>query len=339
VWQYFIAMDKTQLRLDPLSREWTIFSEARALPPTFGSVKGEKLADSPFRAGLERFAPHALHQDGGEFGWQVRVVPNRLPVLRVEGDHVPNGDGFYQHLDGVGAHEIVVEDPGSRAFEDLPVADAARVVNAWRVRIEDLMRDMRLRTFCVVKSVGAVAGQTIAHSVSQVFALAVIPAALHRELESAREYFVKKKHSLFADLIEHERRNAVRIVHENDGFLAFCPYAARTSFEVAIWPKRPGPDFHRIGHEDAAQFASALLVVMRKLNKALDHPPIQFSLTTAPSRQPGSFPTIEQDYRWHATIAPRLHPPGAIDAATGCHVNGVWPEVAADFLRQQEVQP
>ena len=130
-------MDKTELRLDPLTQEWTIFSESRAMPPAFGTVLGEALDASPFRGGLERFASHALHQDDGDFGWQVRVVPNRTPILRVEGDHTQNGDGFYEHLDGVGAHEIVIEDPGDRRFEELAPADATKVVLAWSARIED----------------------------------------------------------------------------------------------------------------------------------------------------------------------------------------------------------
>ena len=32
-------MDKTELRLDPLTRDWTIFNESRALPPVNGSVR------------------------------------------------------------------------------------------------------------------------------------------------------------------------------------------------------------------------------------------------------------------------------------------------------------
>ena len=77
------------MRLDPLTEAWTIFSEARTVPPAFGSIVHEaestQLAD-PFRAGLERFAPHTLHQSPVNYPWQVRVVPNAAPALRVEGD-------------------------------------------------------------------------------------------------------------------------------------------------------------------------------------------------------------------------------------------------------------
>ena len=56
----------------------------------------------------------------------------------------------------------MIEDPAGCRFEDLLPADRARVIDAWRARIEDLMRDSRLRTFTVVKNVGRAAGQTVA---------------------------------------------------------------------------------------------------------------------------------------------------------------------------------
>ena len=328
-------MDKTELRLDPLTRDWTIFNESRALPPVNASVREDVLPESPFRAGLEHFAAHALHHSAGESGWQVRVVPNRLPVLRVEGDSTAQADGLYEHLDAVGANEIVIEDPGARTLEELPPGAIAQVVRAWAVRIEDLMRDFRLRSFTVVKSVGRAAGQKVAHSLSQIVAMAVVPPSLRRKLRHAHEHFTLRKRSLFADIIEHERRNASRIVHENEDFLVFCPYAACEPFELAIWPKRQGPDFHRITHGEADSLALALGLALRKLNRAINHPPYHFTLTTAPSRAAlaEDSESLEEGFRWHITITPVLRPADALPAATGCHVNGIWPEVAAGHLR------
>ena len=328
-------MDKTELRLDPLTRDWTIFNESRATPPVFGPVRGESLAASPFRSGLERFASNAMHHAAGEFGWQVRVVPNRAPILHVEGDSAPQRDGFYEHLEGIGAHEIVIEDPGDRSFEDLWPAEIALVIRAWATRIEDLMRDIRLRAFTVLKSVGRAAGQTVAHSLSQVVAMAVVPPVLRRKLRHAREHFSLKKQNLFADIIAHERRHAARMVHENADFFVFCPYASCAPFELAVWPKRQSADFHRITDGEVAHLAETLKLCLRKLNCALDFPACHFSLTTAPScaSAHGQRETLDEDFRWHIAIVPHLHPIGTLELATGCHVNGVWPEVAADYLR------
>ena len=334
-----VSMDKSEFRCDPLTQEWTIFNESRAIVPDAGSVREEVYSPSPFRAGHERYAPHTLHQEGGAFGWQVRVVPNRLPVLRVEGDHRQNASGLYRHLDGVGAHEIVVEDPGDRHFEDLPPQEMAKVLHAWRVRIEDLMRDGRMKAFHVIKEVGRAAGQTIAHSFSQVFAMAIIPPALERKLSHAEAHFVAHGKSIFAEIIAEEQRRAQRIVVENSAYIAFCPYAARTPFELAIWPKRQAADFHHTNHDELVLLGEVLQVTIGKLNRALSFPAYQFTLSTAPSRQETSatWPNLEEAFRWHISITPRLRPIAGIEAASGCHVNGVWPEVAADFLRRQDL--
>lgn len=335
-------MDKSEMRLDPLTRAWTIFSEARARPPVFASVLREKAASpatDPFVAGLERLAPHTLHRAPDGMQWQVRVVPNRAPVLRVEGDPTRHGDGFYDHMDGVGAHEIIIEDPGSRALEELSLAEIEQVISAWKFRMLDLIGDPRMRSFAIIKNVGIPAGATVGHAVSQLVAMAVISPLLERKLDAARTFYEQKKHSIFEDILSEEVRTGARLVYENNGFTVFCPYAARAPFEMAIYPKRQCPDFHGLSDQECSQFADVLRTTLRKLAGALDHPPYNLVLTTAPTRSPRQdhWTTIERDFRWHVEIVPRLHHFSGLELGTGCWVNTVWPEAAADFLRSVEV--
>ncbi len=334
-------MDKTEMRLDPLTEAWTLFSTARAHRPAFGSVlaeSGAAAAPDPFLKGRERFAAHALHEAAGEGGWQVRAVPNRAPVVRVEGDASRHPDGFYDRMDGVGAHEVIIESPGSEALEELPLPMIEKVIAAWKFRMLDLMRDQRLRSFSVVRNVGRPAGGTIRHAVSQLIALAIIPPVLKRKLEVARAFYLVKKRAIFEDILGEEVRSGKRLVYENNGFAVFCPYAARAPFEIAIFPKRQCPDFHGLSDQELAQLADALQTTLRKLCLALDHPPYNLMLFTAPtrSRRQDQWVTIEQDFRWHIEILPRLEQLGGLELATGCWVNSVWPEVAADYLRHGE---
>ncbi|MES2570864.1 MAG: galactose-1-phosphate uridylyltransferase [Verrucomicrobiota bacterium] len=336
-------MDKTEMRLDPLTEAWTIFSEARAARPAFGSVQREAMESpvpDPFLAGLERFSSHTLHQTPGPLGWQVRVVPNRAPVLRVEGDPTRHGDGFYDRMDGVGAHEVIVEDPGRRALEDLSLGEIAQVIQAWKLRMLDLMRDPRMRSFSILKNVGQAAGGSLHHSVSQLVAMAVIYPLLKRKLETARAFYELKKRSIFEDILSEEVRTASRLVYENNGFAVFCPYAARTPFEMAIYPKRQCPDFHGLSDQELAQFADVLRMALRKLARALNHPAYNLMLFTAPTRtaRHDHWTSIERDFRWHVEIVPRLDHLGGLELGTGCWVNSVWPEVAADYLRNAEVR-
>jgi hypothetical protein len=66
-------MHKNEMRLDPLTDEWTVFSEARAHQPTAASVLDETAGDpemNPFLAGKEEYAAHTLHrfERGGNGG-------------------------------------------------------------------------------------------------------------------------------------------------------------------------------------------------------------------------------------------------------------------------------
>jgi UDPglucose--hexose-1-phosphate uridylyltransferase len=332
-------MDKSELRMDPLTREWTIFNENRVRPPSRPATAA--LDPSPFYAGLERFASHSLFHADGAHGWQVRVVPNRVPVLGIEANCAVVEDGVYSRLGGFGAHEIVIEDPGARSFSELAKEDMAKVVEAWRSRIEDLMRDGRMLSFSVVKDEGAEAGQTVAHSVSQIVAMGVVAPSLRIKLDVAQQYFKAQGESLYAKVLAQEMQRSERIVFENDGFVVFCPYASGSPFEVAVWPKRHAADFHKITANEVTELADAIGHAVQKLNKALTTPAFHLTLTTAPSSiaRESEWPDADAAFCWHVRIVPRLQPTGGIELATGCHVNTVWPEVAADFLRQQEVQP
>ena len=326
------------MRLDPLTGAWTIFSAARALRPAFGSVRREAdevTPPSPFLRGSERFAEHTLHELPGSAGWQVRAIPNRAPAVRVEGDATRHPDGFYDRMDAVGAHEVIVESPGTEALQELPLADVEKVIGLWKLRMLDLMRDPRLRSFSVIKNVGESAGGLVHHAVSQVVALAIVPPLMKRKLELARAFYRLKKRSIFEDILSEEVRSGTRLVYENNGFAVFCPYAARGPFELAIFPKRQCPDFHGLSDQELAQLADALRTVLRKLCAALDHPPYNLMLHTAPTRssRPDQWGTIEADFRWHIEILPRLQHLGGLELATGCWVNSVWPEAAADYLR------
>ena len=201
---------------------------------------------SPFIEGRERFAPQTLHEARQGEAWQVRVVPNRAPILQIEGDAARHPDGFYDRTEGVGAHEVIIETPGMLAFEDLTLREIERVIAAWKFRMLDLMRDPRLRSFTVLKNVGRAAGGTVPHAVSQLLAMAVIPPALKRKLEVARAFYRVKKRSIFEDILAEEVRTARRLVYENNGFAVFCPYAARVPFRAgglseAAMPRFPRP--------------------------------------------------------------------------------------------------
>ena len=55
-------------------------------------------------------------------GWSLRVVPNQFPVLRVEGTLDRQGEGLFDKMNGIGAHEVIIESP--RHEDTLATLDA-----------------------------------------------------------------------------------------------------------------------------------------------------------------------------------------------------------------------
>ena len=335
-------MDKTEMRLDPLRESWTIFSGSRLHAPPFLARRRRAPAGetfSPFAPGHEDLAPHTLYSKPSNGPWQVRVVPNRAPALRVEGDPLRHPDGFYDRTDGVGAHEVIIETPGPEPLEALTIAAIGEVITAWKVRMLDLMRDGRMRAFYIVKDVGEQAGAQVSHSVSQLIALVTLPASLIAKLEVAREFYKRKKRSIFEDIWREEVRTGSRLVYENNGFAVFCPYASRTPFEMAVYPKRQCADFHGISDQEIQQLADALKTLLSKLSGALNRPPYHLMLHTAPTRtsRRDHWNTLQWDFRWHIEIVPALYYTTGFEMATGCYMNPVFPETAAAYLRKVAV--
>jgi UDPglucose--hexose-1-phosphate uridylyltransferase len=308
-------MDKSEMRLDPLRETWTIFSSSRLhAPPFLNRRRGSPAAErfSPFAPGREDLAPHTLYAKPASGPWQVRVVPNRAPALQVEGDPLRHPEGFYDRTEGVGAHEVIIETPGAEPLEALPLPAIGDVITAWKVRMLDLMRDSRMRAFFIVKDVGEQAGAHVPHAVSQLIAMAILPPTLVHKLQVSRDFYERKKRSIFEDIWREEVRTATRLVYENNGFAVFCPYASRTPFELA------------------------LKTILHKLAGALNRPPYHLMLYTAPSRtnRRDHWNTLQADFRWHIEIVPALFHSSGFEAATGCYVNSVLPETAAAHLRK-----
>ncbi|HYW68279.1 MAG TPA: galactose-1-phosphate uridylyltransferase, partial [bacterium] len=118
-----------QLRKDPVLGRWVIIATERGKRPTdFATEPEEKKGGfCPFDEGNEDKTPPevmAYREPGTKPdtpGWKVRVVPNKFPALSIEGDLDRAGEGMYDKMNGVGAHEVVIETPEhDRQFADLP---------------------------------------------------------------------------------------------------------------------------------------------------------------------------------------------------------------------------
>ncbi len=336
----------SELRKNPITEGWVIISTERGerpsdLPPV-ATRKPSKLC--PFCVGKEATTPPEIFsvRDTGSAadgpGWQVRVVPNKFPALRVEGTLEREGVGMFDKMSGIGAHEVVIENPShEKRFWDYSVAEIGNVIEAYVQRTTDLKRDSRLRHVLIFKNEGEQAGASLEHSHSQLIATPVVPKRVREELAGASNYFNYKERCVFCDQIREEQRFGVRMIYENDYFVAFCPFASRFPFEITILPTVHRPDLTTTEPEERMALAETLRLVTRKLNEALNGPQYNWIVHIAPTRpSPRASQDMAEDFHWHIEVIPRLTRIAGFEWGSGFYINPTAPEHAAEYLREVE---
>jgi UDPglucose--hexose-1-phosphate uridylyltransferase len=339
-----------ELRKDPIIGRWVIVATERARRPDQFSGKGQEEATEkpcPFCEGKESqtmpeiYAIRPKSPTPNSSGWEVRVVPSVTPFLRIEGDLDRRGKGLYDVMNGIGAHEIIIESNqhiGNMA--DLSEDQISKVVTCYIDRINDLERDRRFKYALVFKNHGWIAGGgRLKHSRSQLIATPVNPKRVKEELVGARQYYEHHERCIFCDIIKQEIESKDRLILDSDGFIAITPFASRFPFEVWILPKKHSCDFVNLDMNSRMGLARAMKKVLAKLKKGLNDPAYNYILHTAPFRRQkgGYWRSIDSDYHWHIEIMPRLTRVAGFEWGKGFYICPMTPEAAAKFLREVEV--
>ena len=329
-----------ELRRDPIIGRWVIIATERARRPSSSdhvpaASRPEGLC--PFCPGHEDKTPGEVYAAGRPHGagangpgWKVRVVPNRFPALKIEGDLDRQAEGIYDRMNGVGAHEVVIETADhARMLEAQGQGEILEVLMAMKARILDLRNDQRFRYIVLFKNHGVAAGATLDHPHSQLIALPIVPRQVLNELEGARRHYELKERCIYCDIVGQERKDRSRLVYENDEFVVLAPWAPRSPFETWVVPRRHESSFEAEPRERLSLCAQALGTALRRISTALGNPPYNFMIHSNPLRDPPS-----PSYHWHVEIMPALTHLAGFEWGSGFHINPVPPEEAAEFLRR-----
>jgi UDPglucose--hexose-1-phosphate uridylyltransferase len=328
------------LRKDPIVGRWVIIATDRAKRDYEFAREPEPAqpAFDPFLEGNEDKTPPEIlayrepHTAPNKPGWRVRVVPNKFPALQVEGVLNKRGDGIYDLMNGVGAHEVIIECPHfETSLSRLKLENIREVLWVYRDRLVDLKKDPRLVHGLIFKNKGASAGASIDHTHSQLIVTPVVPVSVWEEMQGSLEFFNYRGRCIYCDMIQQELATGSRIVLDTPSFVVFCPFASRFPFETWVLPKQHSSHFENIPRQGVEEMGMVLKSILGKLETALDDPPYNYILHTAP------FDTQEvPHYHWHLEIIPRLTRIAGFEWGSGFYINPVLPEQAGAFLRETE---
>lgn len=332
-----------ELRKDPVIGRWVIISSERSKRPSDfagASQKRRKVAVCPFCPGNESSTPPEIlstrdpQTAPNTPGWTLRVISNKFPALRIEGELNRVGIGIFDKMNGVGAHEVIVETPDhEKDLVDLSVEQVNQVIWAYRERTQDLARDPRLRYVMVFKNQGEAAGASLEHSHSQLIATPVVPKRVQEELDGSKKYYEYKERCIFCDIVRQERETRDRVICENEHFISLAPFAPRFPFETWLLPRFHQAQFGELTRDHVQALSELIRETLARLRKSLDDPPYNYVIHTAPVV--GEY---TKEYHWHMEIIPKLTKVAGFEWGTGFYINPTAPEDAARFMREVEVE-
>jgi UDPglucose--hexose-1-phosphate uridylyltransferase len=273
--------------------------------------------------------------------WSARAVVHPSPIYHVEGDPGRRGNGIYDTMRSVGAHEVIVENP--RHDRQLWIALDEEVQQFLRLcahRIHDLKNDHRFKYVSVFKDFGALAGQEFDHPTSQIVATTFVPRRVLYELRAAREHYAQKERCVFCDILLQELQQKQRIIEVQGDYVACCPYASRIPFETWIMPQTHDAHFERNGLSRPGALRDCAALLKRTINRIRSiTDSFHLVLHTSPNTLHRSqvlnyWRTIDEDYHWHLEIMPILSRKEKSYNYKEVYFSPVTPETAAMRLRE-----
>jgi UDPglucose--hexose-1-phosphate uridylyltransferase len=295
-----------ELRKDPITRSWVITGDD--VPET------QTHSDASCRFCADAASPLQVIASRGEIDglpWSVRSVVHPSPLYRIEGDPSRRGDGIYDRMRSIGAHEVLVESPKhDRNLWNASDAEIEQFLKLAAQRIQDLKGDPRIKYVSIFKNFGVNAGQEFEHPTAQLTATTFVPRRVLYELRAGREYYQQKERCVFCDIIGQEERQGLRVVELRGDYVALCPYAPRVPYETWILPHTHDSSFERTALSRTGGIRDFGILLRRTLQRIrTETEEFHMVLHTSPNTLHGSeslgyWKTLDEDYHWHIEILP-----------------------------------
>ena len=329
-----------ELRKDPLTRSWVLTGDD--IPETAPRPATECRLCAGSKDRLQQISSRAGLQGGP---WSARAVVHPNAIYHIEGEVERRGQGLYDRMPPVGAHEVLVENPKhDRQLWQADDAEIEQFLLLAAQRIQDLKGDARFRYISVFKNHGAGSGQEFEHPTSQLTATTFIPRRVLYELRAGFDYYKQKERCVFCDMLAQEMQQGQRIVEVRGDFVAFCPYATRAPYETWILPRTHDAAFERfaLSHPGSMRDLGGLIKrTLQRIRTITES--FHLVLHTSPNRSHisaslGYWKTLDDDYHWHIEILPILAAKANSYTFKEVYYSPVAPETAAKRLREAAVE-
>ncbi len=346
-----VLMPYNELRKDYLLDRWVVIATERGRRPTDLSkpkAQPAQTANCPLCVGNENMTPPAVmlytKENNGSIkrsqdpqtgerakNWLLRVIPNLYPAFSPpqqpeDAAKIVKTDYL---CDAIGHHEVIIESPNhSEEPADAELPQLELVIKGYVDRVRELSAKPYVRYVSVFRNHGLEAGASLSHAHSQIIATPMIPTTIREEQKAAATFYEDHGKCVFCDILEGEI-NGPRLVSENADFVVLTPYASINPMEFWILPKRHAPNILNISTSEVTEFAKTLKGSLKALSDLVNDPPYNYGIHLSLN------PEAQESFHWHLEVYPKLATWAGFEKSTGCYINTVTPETAAESLRKE----
>ncbi len=234
--------DSPHRRLNPLTGDWVLVSPQRSERPWLGQVEKVPPENLPSYDPDCYLCPRNKRAGGiqnpdydGTFVFDndfASLLPHPVEAKSEQ-------DGLLKALSERGVCRVVCFSPRhDLTLPELELQSIEQVVATWAAQSADLGRQDFIVNVQVFENKGALMGCSNPHPHSQIWAQSRLSNETKKELASQREYAAGHNRPLLVDVLNEERRQAERILTENEHFCALVPFWAVWPFEVLVVARR-----------------------------------------------------------------------------------------------------
>jgi len=266
--------------------------------------------------------------------FEVVVFENRSPSFSAPSTELPA-----DVVQASGRCEVVVfSDQHEGSFGSLDLAQMRTVLAAWIDRTREISALPYVEQVFVFENRGEEVGVTLNHPHGQIYSYPFITPRTSKMLAVAQEHYEREHKPLITSIIERELKDEVRVIAQNEHWIAYVPYAARYPFEIHLAPKKFVPDLAALSTEVADAFPEIAKEVLLRLDGVFG---IQMAYIAAWHQAPVRTGRDVLGLHWQITSIRRA--PGKLkylagsESAMGAFIMDVKPEQSAQQLRDVQL--